>query len=216
MRWLDCSWERTAAGIPTPQRWRRRRSRRTRPWCRPSMPPRCGCAGCRRRGRRKPYSSIVIDVSRTVGIHRAPVAFITASRSETSAEVAALRPHRSVNATHPVGDDGDSAGGVLHLAADAQGRSGPRQPAVPRPHPGEQTMFTIPRPTWRHEDCLGAARPARLGEDLRSALADVIAHRRIRQPHCAVLIDRPVSAGRYGAVSWAHQDHSAAWRRSRG
>ena len=33
-------------------------------------------------------------------------------------------------------------------------------------------------------------RPARLSEDLRAALADMITHRRIRQPLCAMLIDQ--------------------------
>ena len=34
-------------------------------------------------------------------------------------------------------------------------------------------------------------RPARLGEDLRAALADMITHRRIRQARRAVLVDQP-------------------------
>ena len=33
--------------------------------------------------------------------------------------------------------------------------------------------------------------PAGLGQDLRAALADVITHRRIRQPLCPILIDQP-------------------------
>jgi hypothetical protein len=34
-------------------------------------------------------------------------------------------------------------------------------------------------------------RPARLGEDLRAALADMVTHRRVRQAHRVVLIDQP-------------------------
>ena len=41
----------------------------------------------------------------------------------------------------------------------------------------------------RHEPQL--QRPARLGEDLRATLADIVAHRRIRQARRAVLIDQP-------------------------
>ena len=41
----------------------------------------------------------------------------------------------------------------------------------------------------RHEP--QAQRPARLGQDLRAALADMIPHRRIRQAHRAVLVDQP-------------------------
>ena len=41
----------------------------------------------------------------------------------------------------------------------------------------------------RHEPQV--QRPARLGQDLRAALADMIPHRRIRQAHRAVLVDQP-------------------------
>ena len=58
----------------------------------------------------------------------------------TSAEASLLevprsRPDLHIDATHPVGDDGDRAAGVLHDAPDHQRRRRLRQLAVPRPHP---------------------------------------------------------------------------------
>src|SRR4051795_6806205 len=52
-----------------------------------------------------------------------------------SAEVAAAGADGQLELSHPLGHDGDGAGGVLHLAADQQRRRRLRQPAVPRPNP---------------------------------------------------------------------------------
>jgi hypothetical protein len=95
---------------------------------------------------------------------------------------------------------------VVGHAVSAVNRSMRRTRRIRQPH-GEQRRFRL-HPAQHHPQIvkvdlgLGGRRmglrhvsqlqrPARIGQDLRATLADIITHRRIRQPHRVMLIHQP-------------------------